>query len=331
MNLPRNTKNEQEIKPPMVSTYKPSDGSKYGSQIPKVTSPIVQPIKYIQHFPVFQKRRYKAVKFLDLRVCPTAKFQKVKNMIKPIKYIAKAKLELNAEKNFEYLYTTLSHKVHALEVDKLINLPAKQKDITVRRLREYRYLTGLKVGDFKPENDKYKLKEINNFQYSIQSLRNLETISFMGDRNLTFISSGMSKILPYLHKVKKIEGPVSGLVLRDLSQFSQSADKFASLQEFKFEISENTLNKEVVYQLKDWMLSLKHARKLILVITDAKLGLDLSVLNEVEVLEVVYEMSDSLATLTENCRNLENMLIPVSFDWKVNSSDTHDHPMTKSS
>jgi len=299
------------------------------TKIPTYQNSIMQPMKYIQHFPVFKKRRYKAIKFLDLKVSPSVKFQKVKRVLRNLKYIAKLRLEYNSQKNFSSLYSIFSRKVLALEVDKLVNLPLIEKELIVRRLREFRYLTSLSVGEVKAENEKYKRKEINNFQYSIQSLRNLQSISFVGDKNIPFLSEGMCKIFPLLNKVKKIEGPIDGLVLKDLAQFNKYVQRLENIQEFKFDISESTLNYTVLENLKNWMASLAFARKLTLVVANAEFKVDLTCLNAIEVLEIVYQLSDNLTTLAQNVHRVENMLIPVSFEWKVNPSDTHDHSTTE--
>jgi len=81
--------------------------------------------------------------------------------------------------------------------------------------------------------------------------------------------------------------------------------------------------------LKAWMESLVFARKLILIITNTELKTDFSTLNDIEVLEIVYQLSDNLSVLAENVHTIENMLLPVSFEWKINPSDTHDHPTTE--
>jgi hypothetical protein len=328
-NISQSKTTSQVIKPLFGLFAKQAPASQKPSKIPNLQKPIVQPIKYIQHFPVFKKRRYKAIKFLDLKVSPSVKFQKVKRVLKHVKYIAKARFEYGPQKNFESLYSVFSSKIFALEVDKLISLPPLQKDLIIRRLREFKHATSLSVANVKPENEKYGRKEINHFQYSIQSLRELQAISFKGERNLVFLSEGMTKIFPYLKKVKKIEGPIEGLVLKYFYQFSKCVQKLENLQEFKFEIAESTLNNPfVLSQLKNWMASLTFARKLILVVTGTEFKADLTALNEIEVLEIIYELSENLPSLANHVESVESMLLPVSFDWKISPRDTHDQQTT---
>ncbi len=300
------------------------------NSIPVSQNMIMQPIKYIQHFPVFKKRRYKAIKFLDVKVSLSVKFQKMKRVMKNVKYISKLRLECTSQKNSSSLYTIFSRKAMALEIDKLANLPRPEKEMIIRRLREFRYVMNLNIGEVRSENDKYKKRELHNFQYSIQALRNLESISFCGDNNTSFFSEGMCRIFPLLHNIKKIEGPIDALVLKDFEKFKIDVQKLANIQEFKFDISESTLNPEVLESLKSWMETLAFARKLVLFITNSEFRVDLTILNEIEVLEIVFQLSDNLSVLAQNVHRIENIILPVSFEWKINPTDTHDHIITES-
>ena len=326
----QDSKIERDIKPRIPARghhvlHTPSSFKVFNTQ-----NAITQPIKYIQHFPVFKKRRYKVLKYLDLKVSPSLKFQKVKRVLKNVKYIAKARLDYNPQKNFEYLYTIFSRKTMALEVEKLTHMPPEQRDLIIRRLREFRYVNSFSMADVKTENDKYRVKELNNFQYSIQALRNIETLVFKGDKSLPFLNEAVCNIFPFLNKIKKIEGPIDELILKDLARDRNSLAKLSKVQEFKLQIAESTLQENVVQYLKRWMSELVFARKLTLIVTGAEFKIDLSPLNKIEVLEIVYELTDSLPVLANNAYNLEELCLPVSFDWKVNPSDTHNFAVTES-
>jgi hypothetical protein len=294
------------------------------AQIAKFKNSVIQPIKYNHHFPMLKKRKYKTLKSLDLRVNPSVKFQKIKRVFKTVKYISKMKIEYQAQKNFQYLYSIFSHKVMALEMDKIINAPKDDKILLSRRLREYRYVRSLKVGDIKPENETFRQKEVNAFIYSVQALRKLEAISFIGLKNVPFLCAGMSKILPYLTKIKKLEVPIDALLSKDTMKFHYMMERIKNLQEFKFEINESTLA-DRVHLFKNFVSTHTDLRKLTMVVNNAELKVDLSTLNDIEILEIIYELSENLASIAQNAPTIQNLILPVTLDWKVNPSHTHNH------
>ena len=296
---------------------------KSSSRIPKGEYSIVQPIKYTQHFPVVKNRQYKVIKQLDLKLSSTYKYQEIKRVLRNMKYIDKVRIEFNSQKNFEHLYSLLSGKVLAIEVEKLNSLPAKQASVFVKRLKDFKHITRLVLIDARPIND--TKKEVNSFLRSLMSYRKLEVSSFRGDRNLPCLGKAMCNCFPYLGNLKKLEGPIDGRILQDNERFMKTVAKLENLQEFRLEIDESTLGDDILRNFRDWMLGLPLARKLTLVVTDAQLNADMSILNDVEVLEIVYELHHNVPALINNIKSLENLIMPVNFEWKVNPTDTHDH------
>ena len=152
-----------------LQRFKPFKSS---SRIPKGEFSIVQPIKYIQHFPVVKNRQYKVIKQLDLKLSSTYKYQEIKKVLRNMKYIDKVRIEFNSQKNFEHLYSLLAGKVLAIEIEKLNSLPAKQASIFVKRLKDFKHITRLVLIDARPIND--TKKEVNSFLRSLMSYRKLE-------------------------------------------------------------------------------------------------------------------------------------------------------------